>query len=1800
MAERKPTIFDDDDFRALTPANQLTSLREVDPDFAALSEPNQRTFLAERTGQPLASAPVGGIGRQVQRLMATGAPISSFGALDPLLNQAAGLATPEGLQERGRNLKAGLKLGAAGAVHTGTNLAALWTKLPGAENIPGLAEGVEAGRDVERRLIKSAEPDRGRDLLGQAAEVVGGLAPAVVPGGLAAKALGVIPGFAALEGLSASDRGAKAALKGILRGGALGAVLKYTGTLPAPVRGAAVGATAYALSDEPDTVRRVMDAGAMAILALPGHKRLGPQEVRNALDARAQEALPRAETPAPVEVTPPRAAEPLPPSPTAEPSSPITPPVTAAPRRPETLTQGQMDEISARDAAPPLPPVAPPLPGAVDQVPTSPTRVASPWIPITERVFRPEPVTPETRPLEPAEETALETGAPIAEPQPRPGGNVYSAERLSEATQRHEAAALELDALRRADAPEAAIAAAEVAEASAWADRIEADKGRPELPDVEVSQDWGTSMQPASPPVKPPKDTRARGYKELERTLEEVRLDDPELGLRLPKYPIIDFIKRRGGVDPRSQVAGDLRSLGITSQSHRGFYRKGGRKSLDTFDVANEPFMVGNVRRPDAYGRVGEQELLDLIDNELRGSPLRSEEQLQRIMERKAAAADLRQFLEDAGLEVNKTTVDEILKVRQRVETENQIVEEQERDISRDERLDEPLPEYAEPNDDIPFMRVPMRQGVKAARGAPATIGAGANYVLPRDIANVPPGTPLPRSVVKRGDVLETLARALGQTVQQGSLRPFIKGEPGDVAGVFEKKLNTLKIQKWGDITAASHELFHRLAQDHFDLKGFFSERAARQSARAAGRPFDRAAFKARQDEVRQLSYDRTNAEEGFSEFGRLWLTEKATLPTSAPRALRDFERWLAAQPKKIQKAMIEAQAEMHRYFEQGGEAAMESVFGPNNEAGSVMSSAKDRWIYRNLDDLHGIFVAERTIDPANAGAANGVYARFRLLRSVPQLVEKMWTSGVPRWDGAVGEKIVLSGKGLRDILAPVATSRRELRQFKKYAVARMGQELVAQGRENLLTPEMIRQHLAMETPARRTAFDELVQFNRGVADFAQASGLFNQTQRALWKRDEYAWGLFREMGERAAGRSVADPLSASSGVYALRGSSRNLKDPLSSIMSGPGRLVQLSLENIAKRDLAMLLDRPRGGLMGRRLPPDAKIVRASMAAIEDAITKTARDAGVMLPKGHLTNQGYADFLSIFAGQKKPFGENVMSYLADGKPLYVELYDPLLVNSVGMMRRPVQGTMQNLLFNAPRRFYQRAVTSFPNFWVAQLARDPVMASMTTKTGMQAITSSLRGYAESLRNSPLREELETNLGGIGGLRPAGHEARRADLLRYAHRTQGSPAALLDIANPVNWFRAMERIGVAIEEGPRLGEALRAKRQGASTREQAYLAREVTTDFSMQGAGDVNLWMTASIPFFRAMMASSYRSYRANVTDPSWRGATRARFATMAGLAGAYYLYARNQDWYKNAPRWEQWTKWIFPPINFGTAEEPVMIQPTLPKAYEVGFLGNLVERHMELLIDWSQGNDPSMREYAEDALGMLALNFGVGLPIVLSAGLEQYSNKASFTETPIETMGMSKLQPWARHGPGTSLVLEDLAALGQELPSKYQMSAPRMQAAFRAFIGPYAQYGLLAADSLVYGDAKPDLHWTDLPMVSRVARREGQYSRTTNDFYDFLEQAGQATATYKELFNRGDAAAAQKLYARDPMVPFGPETSRWENAVTGMNKQIDMVRRGPLSGAEKQKRIDRIEEEKQDFMAQRLAEAKRRITGMEKK
>lgn len=292
---------------------------------------------------------------------------------------------------------------------------------------------------------------------------------------------------------------------------------------------------------------------------------------------------------------------------------------------------------------------------------------------------------------------------------------------------------------------------------------------------------------------------------------------------------------------------------------------------------------------------------------------------------------------------------------------------------------------------------------------------------------------------------------------------------------------------------------------------------------------------------------------------------------------------------------------------------------------------------------------------------------------------------------------------------------------------------------------------------------------------------------------------------------------------------------------------------------------------------------------------------------------------------------------------------------------------------------------------------------------------LKGFAQGITKGKTYREFMAAGGGQGGqFRQDAIPSTARDLTdnkaQKAWRTVTSPGKLLGL------IPTIESIGNKFELAPRLAEFNAAKRKGASSREAAFKARNVTVDFSK--SGEVGQVLNQFVPFLNARAQGTINTLTAFKKHPV-RSSLRAGILIALPAILAYMHNMKDyEEEYDSIPDYVKGDNFI---IIFGKGrdEEGNLTQVVkIPKG-EVGkIVANPIEAFMDALhgkapLDYAGmvlqlGSNLSPLDFANN--GKLALNRTIGgaMPPVVKAMVEHFANYSYYQDRPLVSDSLKKL------------------------------------------------------------------------------------------------------------------------------------------------------------------------------------------------
>lgn len=732
---------------------------------------------------------------------------------------------------------------------------------------------------------------------------------------------------------------------------------------------------------------------------------------------------------------------------------------------------------------------------------------------------------------------------------------------------------------------------------------------------------------------------------------------------------------------------------------------------------------------------------------------------------------------------------------------------------------------------------------------------------------------------------------------------------------------------------------------------------------------------------------------------------------------------------------------------------------------------------------------------------------------------------------------------------------------FLQWVAANRAERLMAEGKENLFTPEDVR---ALKTlAAGQTDFDYTIQngvrsgqvtrdratiyadslatfngFNKNVLDLAEQSGLIDGDSRSLWEQEFYV-----------PFNRVADEMEG--GVRGMNIKGGAVRQEAFKKLKGGKQALNADLLDNTLMNWAHLLD------------ASAKN-RAAKATLEAAanmgVAVEAPEATVQQMGRSINKKGGAVWF-MDAGVKRHF-------LVD---------DPYLMTAITSLEYAgMRGPMMDAM-GAFKHALTVGVTASPFFKVRNLIRDSLQVVAVSKIGANPLANVKEGWKLTDPHADAYFRLMAGGGTIHfGTMMEGSEAKRVQALA---ESGVESSTILDGDKKVKAFyrRYVEPAITAYNELGNRGEAVnraalykQLTSQGVSHAEASLMARDLM-DFSMQGSFTSVRFLTQVVPFLNARIQGLYKLGRGAKEDPQ-------RFAAVIGATALMSVallaaYSDDDDW-KKREEWDRNNYWWFK--LGGTAFR-------IPKPFEIGAMATLAERGVELLID----DEMTGERFRKQILTLLGDNLSMNpIPQLVKPMLDVYSNKDSFSGRPIETMGMERLLPQYRYNDRTSMLARGASSalngvagvVGGTGPSPVQID--HMIRGYFGWLGSFVvgASDILARPATGQADRSAPDYWKTAT-GGIISELDGSASRYVSQMYEQSKAIEQAYGTWRSLLKEGRAeeAAAFREDRADQIAANGMATN-FKTAQANLNNQIRVIERSTtMSAAEKREAINAIRE-----------------------
>ena len=644
-------------------------------------------------------------------------------------------------------------------------------------------------------------------------------------------------------------------------------------------------------------------------------------------------------------------------------------------------------------------------------------------------------------------------------------------------------------------------------------------------------------------------------------------------------------------------------------------------------------------------------------------------------------------------------------------------------------------------------------------------------------------------------------------------------------------------------------------------------------------------------------------------------------------------------------------------------------------------------------------------------------------------------------------------------------------------------------------------------------------EFQKNALDMAEQSGLIDGSTRKYWESDFYVpfYRVSEEEGE-FVGAKMGNSLVRQQAFKQLKGGTDKLNsDLLSNTLLNWAHLIEAGAKN-----------------------------RAAKAALE-----AAEKCG--------------------AAHRAATGEKqTVWHMENGKKVEYGVDDPFVLTAITSLE---YAGMRNGIMDVMSKFKHWltiGVTASPAFKVRNLIRDSLQAIGTSELGYNPVKNIKEGWKLT------KGESQTYVSALasGGLIRFGTmlEGSESSRIRHLIRSGVKDSSILDSEGKWRAFytkylepgiAAYNELGNRSEEINRVALYDQLVKQGKSHAEAALMARDLM-DFSMQGSFNTIRFLTQVTPFLNARMQGMYKLGRTVKDNP--RKLAIVTGAVAVASIGLMLAYGDDDDW----KRREDWDRDNYFWFKFAGQEFRI------PKPFEVGAVATLAERSFEYVLDDEMTGERFRRVVWDLLWNNLSMN---PTPQVFKPIIDLYANEDSFTNRPIETQGMQRLEKEMRYNSGTSMVARGLstATLGALSPVQYDF----LVRSYFSWLGASVVGGAdMAVRALSDEPTQPALDYFKFATQGIVREQGTGRSRYVSMLYRQAEELERAYATYRQLLKDGKREEAAN-YASDnaDKLKRYKQVERVKKTETLLNSRIRFIERSDMDSGEKRAQINALQQRK---------------------
>lgn len=916
----------------------------------------------------------------------------------------------------------------------------------------------------------------------------------------------------------------------------------------------------------------------------------------------------------------------------------------------------------------------------------------------------------------------------------------------------------------------------------------------------------------------------------------------------------------------------------------------------------------------------------------------------------------------------------------------------------------------------------------------------------------------LGRSVTRK-EIIDAVNTLFNQRVKSGRL-----GKKG-VGGWYNTQTDVIRSGKYGDFRVIMHELGHYV-DNYFKFSN--EPRFNNEFNRVVQDRFGKAYNKLGMDGIRG---------EGYAEFFHDYVSDRAKAKREFPEFYKHFTEAIAKEPELngITNKLSQLVHEWHRQggaerikgsisFEGKGKVSQAIDAVKRGETRDVIKKAMGEVYTKLVDELNPLKDLVEQVERETGEKISfddNPYMQAWLARGWVGKAEALIEHGVPEY------KI----PAFKDILKDIGKN--EHKDFSAYLVAL--HDLDLHKNKQKATFEYTEDAAVLGKHAGNERFQkaakEIYKYQDYLLKMLVKEGMLTvKAYHTMRKMYPHYIPFFRDMSDvnmqsfLSGGKGFID---VSSPVKRLKGSTRDIIDPLESIVKNTFQFYNAVERNHVGRTFAKLADKKGVGQIVERVKGD-----------------------------------------------KAKTDNTFNVWENGEKVTYET-TPELIETMRMLDKE-QSSMIMKVLSYPANWLRAGATLSPEFILRNPVRDMIGAAIYSKHGFIPIVDTFKGLSLYLKKGQAYWEYKKS----GAAHAAMVSLDRDYLggqLRDIMKRESKFTKL--IKNPIEALRAMSE---ATEMATRLAEYDNARkgytgvvnrlfgkeRKPLSAREAALESRDITLDFSRRGTNTKKA--SQVIAFFNATIQGADKMARAFKEDP--RGMTVKTMLYITLPSVLLWYMNKDDERYQELPQWEKDTFWIIP------GKENMY---KIPKPFEAGILfGTAFERMLQYMDD--KKNDRKgvgFKGFGERVFDSFAPSF---MPTAMIPIVEATTNYSLFRQRNIIPQSQENLPARLQYGANSSEVAKFVG-------DKINVSPYIVDNTIRGYGGGLAGLGLSAIDAA--SGAKENntaKKWYEAPGLRGFTAAPYQSSNSVQRVYDDYKEQEKLHNEFKLTRQRPEGYDAKEF------------------------------------------------------------------------